>query len=230
MHWDPHSTTQRWQQGRFKTHKLLIGLMAAWAALALAAPPARAASLTQETDQTTRIWPVLLALGAASLAIERTIEVFWNYIDWLLLNFRGWTPVDIKSSQYVQFKSGTSLVLGIVLGVLLCNYTGMRLLEYLRPLEPDFLAIVPPVWDVLITGFVIGAGSKPIHDLVGILAETKNLLNGKAVKEHEMAGEAMAEGVLKLAQSEAQGMIDVPGVGPARLATPGQSMHGWRRG
>jgi hypothetical protein len=200
--------------------------VAAWAVLLAVTPTAYAASPKQESQQSTRIWPVLLALAAASLAIERVIEVIWNYVDCVLLNFRGWTPLDLKSNQYTQFKSGTSLVLGIVLGVLLCNYTGMRLLEYLRPLEPAFLSMVPPVWDVLITGFVIGAGSKPTHDLLGILTETKNLLDGKAVKEHKNAGAAMADGVLKLAQSEAQAMIEVPGVGPARLATPGQTVHG----
>ena len=36
----------------------------------------------------------------------------------------------------------------------------------------------------------------------------------------------MAEGVLKLAQSDAQALIDVPGVGPARLAQPGQARPG----
>ena len=37
------------------------------------------------------------------------------------------------------------------------------------------------------------------------------------------AGAALAEGVLKLAQSEAQAMVDVPGVGPARLPMGGSA-------
>ena len=55
---------------------------------------------------------------ASSLAIERMVELFWNYVDWFLFNPRGWEPAQIKSPQYVQFKSGTSLVIGVVLGIL----------------------------------------------------------------------------------------------------------------
>ncbi|MCC6168904.1 MAG: hypothetical protein IT329_16910, partial [Caldilineaceae bacterium] len=46
-----------------------------------------------------------------------------------------------------------------------------------------------------------------------------------AVKQREAAGAALAEGVLKLAQSDAQALIDVPGVGPARIAARGQGVR-----
>ena len=186
----------------------------------LAAAPAQAAASEEPS-----LWMVLLPLLAATIAVERFIEVLWNYIDWALLNMRGWQPTDLQNVQYTQFKSGTSLVLGVVLGILIANYTGMRLFDYLRPLTPRLLDAVPPVWDVLITGFVIGAGTKPTHDLLGIITQTKNLLSSSALKQREAAGAMMAEGVLKLAQSDAQALIDVPGVGPARLAT-GNHRHG----
>lgn len=199
--------------------------------LALSAPAAlwAAAPVQETTTQVTvpnaalteepSLWLVLLPLFAAAIAVERLIEVVWNYIDWALLNMRGWQPAELRTTQYQQFKSGTSLVLGIVLGVLISNYTGMRLFDYLRPLTPRLLAEVPAVWDVLITGFIIGAGTKPMHDLLGIITQTKNLLGSSAVKQREAAGAMMAEGVLKLAQSDAQALIDVPGVGPARLSS-----------
>jgi len=171
------------------------------------------------------LWPVLLPLVAAAIAVERVVEVIWNYGDWMLLNVRGWKPGDLKSNQYMQFKSGTSLVLAVVLGILISNYTGMRLFDYLRPLTPRLLEAVPPVWDVLITGFVIGAATKPMHDLLGIITQTKNLLGSSAAKQREAAGAMLAEGVLKLAQSDAQALIDVPGVGPSRLAAPGQGLR-----
>ena len=47
-----------------------------------------------------------------------------------------------------------------------------------------------------------------------------NYLNNNAIKQREEAGAYLADGVLKLAQSEAQAMVDVPGVGPARLNAP----------
>ncbi|MCC6170255.1 MAG: hypothetical protein IT329_23755, partial [Caldilineaceae bacterium] len=210
---------------------LRLGVAAAalfWAApVVLAAPAAQESgaeaaaaqeTIAQEAAAGGALWPVLLPLIAAAIAVERMIEVIWNYGDWLLLNGRGWKPSDLKSSAYVQFKSGTSLVLGVVLGILISNYTGMRLFDYLRPLAPRFLEAVPPVWDVLLTGFIIGALTKPTHDLIGIIAQTKNLLGSAAVKQREAAGAALAEGVLKLAQSDAQALIDVPGVGPARIA------------
>lgn len=200
-------------------------LAAAFVAFGLPAV-AQAAAPAQETTENPALWHVLLPLLAASIAVERVIEVLWNYIDWGLLNTRGWTPTDLRSSQYTQFKSGTSLVLGIVLGIIISNYTGMRMFDFLLPLAPRLLESVPAVWDVLITGFVIGAGTKPMHDLLGIITQTKNLLGSSAVKQREAAGAMLAEGVLKLAQSDAQALIDVPGVGPSRLASPSQGMHG----
>ena len=57
---------------------------------------------------------------------------------------------------------------------------------------------------------------------MGIITQTKNLLGSAAVKQREAAGAMLADAVLKLAQSDAQALIDVPGVGPARLAQPNQ--------
>lgn len=207
--------------------RLGLGLLAAVLAIGLPVKALYAAPAAQDVAENSdpSLWMVLLPLLAASLAVERLIEVMWNYIDWTLLNTRGWEPANLRASQYTHFKSGTSLVLAIVLGVIVANYTGMRFFEYLRPLTPRLLESVPSVWDVLITGFVIGAATKPIHDLLGIITQTKNLLGSSALKQREAAGSMMAEGVLKLAQSDAQAMIDVPGVGPARLAT-GNRRHG----
>jgi hypothetical protein len=200
---------------------LLVAGVGALVLLALIAAPARASQdVQQQVTGVLSLWPILLPLVASSLAIERMVELFWNYVDWFLFNARGWEPAQIKSPQYVQFKSGTSLVIGVVLGILISNFTGMRLFEYLRPLVPNFLDSAPGAWDVIVTGFIIGAGTKPIHDLIGMLSETKNLLGYSAVKQREIAGAAVADSMLKIAQSEAQLMIDVPGVGPARLSAP----------
>jgi hypothetical protein len=198
---------------------LVVAAAGALFLLAVIASPARASQDAQEqVGGVLSLWPILLPLVASSLAIERMVELFWNYVDWFLFNARGWEPAQIKSPQYVQFKSGTSLVIGVVLGIMISNFTGMRLFEYLRPLVPNFLDSAPGAWDVIVTGFIIGAGTKPIHDLIGMLTETKHLLGYSAVKQREIAGAAVADSMLKIAQSEAQLMIDVPGVGPARLS------------
>lgn len=197
----------------------LVAAVVAFLFVAFIATPARASDGAQQQAMgPLSLWPVLLPLMASSLAIERMVELFWNYIDWYLMNGRDWEPAQMKSAQYVQFKSGTSLVIGVVLGILISNFTGMRLFEYLRPLVPNFLDSAPGAWDVIVTGFIIGAGTKPIHDLLGMLTETKHLLGYSAIKQREIAGAAVADSMLKIAQSEAQLMIDVPGVGPARLS------------
>lgn len=213
---------------RIKVYRLLplgawvLGLVALSALLPTQVVLAQEGTQEAVEASSPTLWMVLLPLLAASLAVERLIEVMWNYIDWTLLNTRGWEPANLRASQYTHFKSGTSLVLAVLLGVIIANYTGMRFFDYLRPLTPRLLESVPAVWDVLITGFVIGAATKPMHDLLGIISQTKNLLGASALKQREAAGSMMAEGVLKLAQSDAQALLDVPGVGPARLAKGGR--------
>src|SRR5690606_22298937 len=97
--------------------------------LALATKPLWAAPAGQDTAESSdpSLWMVMLPLLAAALAVERLVEVLWNYIDWTLLNTRGWEPAGLRASQYTHFKSGTSLVLAIVVGIVIANYTGMRL-------------------------------------------------------------------------------------------------------
>ena len=203
--------------------RLAAGIAGAGLLLALATRAVHAMPLWQEAAQTgsTRVWPVLLVLTTASFGIERTVEIFWNYVDWLLINMRNWQPTQLKSVQYVQFKSGTSLVLGAILGILVVNFTGMQLFQYLQPYAPALLTGISPALDVLITGIILGAGTKPIHDLLGVITQFKNYLGNNAIKQREMASSALADGILKMAQTDAQAMIDVPGVGPARLSAPG---------
>ncbi|MEZ4865926.1 MAG: hypothetical protein R3C14_31720 [Caldilineaceae bacterium] len=166
---------------------------------------------------TTGIAPALIPILTASVGVERAVEIIWNYLEWVMLSFLRWQPDQLKSPQYLQFKSGTSLVFGVILGILVANFTGMRLFAFLRPNVPGLLDAMPVTWDVLITGFIIGAGSKPAHDILGIINQFKNFLSSSAIRQREAAGAATADGVLKLAQSEAQAMVDVPGVGPARI-------------
>jgi hypothetical protein len=174
---------------------------------------------------TSGIWPVLLPILTASVGVERAIEIIWNYLEWILLSFGRWQAEQLKSPQYLQFKSGTSLVFGVMLGIIVTNFTGMRIFELLRPTVPGLFDTMPSTWDILITGFLIGAGSKPVHDILGIITQVKNFLNTSAIRQRESAAAALADGVLKLAQSEAQAMVDVPGVGPARIPM-GQTSRG----
>lgn len=188
-------------------------------ALALESPVA-AAPLLQESGGTNAIWPVLVPLGTAAIGVERAIEVIWNYAECVLLNSRRWNPADLKSAQYTQFKSGTSMLMGIILGILVANYTNMRLFDYLRDYTPGFLDTVPVIWDTIITGLIIGSGAKPAHEILGVLTQAKNFLGNASINQRENAGAALAEGILKLAESENKRLVDVPGVGAARIPMP----------
>jgi hypothetical protein len=188
----------------------------------LAATPALAQSDPMLDGAPTRAALVVLAIVMVATAVQLLIEVVWNYTEWFLMNVRDWKASDIKSPQYQQFKSGTSLLIGAVLGMLIVSMTGMRLFEYFGPLVPSFVSGVPAGIDVLLTGLLIGAITKPVHDLFNLVAKTKDFLGNSAIRQRELASDALASGVLKLAQSEAQALVDVPGIGPARLPVPNE--------
>lgn len=167
------------------------------------------------------IMPAMVPLVGAAAGIERLLELGWHYLEWGALRFFGWRPSDLKSPGYVAFKRSTSLLAGIFLGVVVSNYSGMRLMGYLNQTLPGFLDQVPDLWDIVITGLMIGAGTKPTHDILGIITQLKNLIGSTALKQKEQAGAALAESILKLRQADAPAAsyrVDVPGAGPAQVA------------
>lgn len=197
-----------------------LGVLVFVALLALAARPLFAQDSSD--GSTTNAWIVIMAITFVAIGVQLLIEVIWNYLEWFFLNVRGWTPSDVKSPQFQQFKSGTSLAIGAVLGVLIANVTGMRIFQYFEPIVPAFVSNVGNAMDVLLTGLLIGAITKPVHDLFGLITKTKDFMGNSAIRQRELASDALASGVLKLAQSEAQALVDVPGIGPARLPVPGE--------
>ena len=200
--------------------------------IGLTAPIAAAAGVAQEAAAGPALWPVLLPLLAAAASVERAVELGWNYVEWALIRFVGWRPSDLKTASYGQFKSGTSLLAGVVLGIVVVNYSSMRLMAHLQPLIPTFFvgdASQMGLWDVLITGAVVGAGSKPAHDILGIITQIKNFTGNSAIKQREQAGAALAEGILKLGQSQQPAQsynIDVPGMAPSAMGSPAATARG----
>ena len=163
------------------------------------------------------VWPILLATVATAFGIERLIELMWNFAEWIALSTRRVLPAGLKTASYLQFKSGVSVLLSAILGVLLANILNLHFFAALQQIAPGFTLDVPANWDVVVTGLIIGVMAKPIHDLIELLAELKNFMGNAAVRQREAAGAAMADGVLKLAQSEAESMIEVPGLGRTPL-------------
>lgn len=192
--------------------------------------PVMASSAMQGAAENNSVLPILLPLGTAAIGVERVTEVVWNYVEWALLNGRSWQPADLKAAQYMQFKSGSSMLMGLIIGILVANYTNMRLFEYLKDFVPGFIDSVPSLWDTLITGLIIGAGAKPAHEILGLITHAKNFLGNASINQRENAGAALAEGILKLAESENRRMVDVPGLGPSRIPSPAAAARGMNPG
>jgi hypothetical protein len=72
--------------------------------------------------------------------------------------------------QYVSTKRRLSIWLGLVLGLIVAIISDLGVFELLHIGAPRIL-------DMVITGFVIGAGSGPMHSLVGILQGAKDTLD-----------------------------------------------------
>lgn len=211
-----------WKKWVGRGRRTAWATVGAVALLGMSASIAAAAGAAQEATGGPAIWPVLLPLLAAAASVERAVELGWNYVEWALMRFAGWRPSDLKAPSYSEFKSGTSLLAGVVLGIFVVNFSSMRLLAHIQPLIPTFFvgdATQMGLWDTLITGAVVGAGSKPAHDILGIITQLKNFTGNSAIKQREQAGAALAEGILKLstppAGAGAAYSIDVPGMEPS---------------
>ena len=166
------------------------------------------------------IMPAMVPLAGASVGIERILELGWHYMEWGAMRFFRWRPSDLKTPSYVSFKRSTSLLAGIFMGVVIFNYSGMRLMGYLNPMVPGFLDQIPDLWDVVVTGLLIGAGAKPTHDILGIITQLKQLIGNTALKQRELAGAALADSILKLRQADAPSSyrVDVPGMGTTQVS------------
>ncbi len=75
------------------------------------------------------------------------------------------------SVSYKRAKATASIVLGLLLGVIVARMTSLQMFALLG------LAEVPAKIDVLLTGLIIGSGSYPVHSLVGLLQQVKDIFD-----------------------------------------------------
>ncbi len=92
---------------------------------------------------------------------------------------RGW----INAPEYLARKRAVSIWFGLMTGLVISVVGSLGMLNYIGIPAPRFI-------DMLITGFVIGSGPGPMHDLIGIVQGGKNALaslgqiaKGKPVQE-----------------------------------------------
>ncbi len=75
------------------------------------------------------------------------------------------------SPDYRNAKAATSVVLGLMLGVVVATVGQIKMFALLGIAMPARI-------DVFATGIVIGSGSYPVHSLVGILQQSRDALDG----------------------------------------------------
>jgi hypothetical protein len=88
-----------------------------------------------------------------------------------------------KDPKYVAWKRALSIGLGLAMGMTVAAFMDNGVFFYLNLPVPRFV-------DMLVTGFVLGAGSGPLHSLIGILQSAKDsltnvgkLADANAIKE-----------------------------------------------
>lgn len=191
--------------------RLSVPLGLAVVALLWGATGVHAAPILQEAGADPSITEAFTPLLAAAVSVERVVEIGWNYVEWGIVRYAGWRPEELKTPSYAQFKSGSSMLAAIVLGIIVVNYSNLRLFAFLQSDLGSFAANVPATWDIIITGLLVGAGSKPAHDILGLITRFKNLVGNTSLRQREEAGSAVADYILKLGQADSMSSMDVPG-------------------
>jgi hypothetical protein len=74
-----------------------------------------------------------------------------------------------RDPKYLAWKRTITIWLGLMLGLIVAIVSDEGVFEHLN-------MSVPRILDMMVTGFVIGAGSGPMHSLIGILQSAKSTL------------------------------------------------------
>ena len=76
----------------------------------------------------------------------------------------------LKNERYRQVKSAVSVLAGVAMGIVIATTAKLKMFGLLG------VEGVPVSVDMLVTGFVMGTGSAPVHSLIGILQSGKDAL------------------------------------------------------
>jgi len=80
----------------------------------------------------------------------------------------------LESQGYTSFKQAASVVAGLILGVIVAFTAGLDMLQLLQ------LSGKATIAGMLITGLIIGTGSGPVHSIIGLLQQTRNVVGQAA--------------------------------------------------
>lgn len=80
----------------------------------------------------------------------------------------------LRSERYKNFKQSLSVLIGLGLGLAVAFATNLDIFKLLN------LSTSAGVFGVFITGLIIGAGTGPVHSLIGILQQSRDTLDQAA--------------------------------------------------
>ncbi len=121
---------------------------------------------TASTYRTDGQWSAFAGLFILALAVERALEPFSAKLgpDKARRTSRSEVEMCRRLTAVVTWGVATGL------GFVLCAALNITLLQAVRASGSG----QPPFWaDLLVTGLVVGAGTKPLHDLVGSIERSK---------------------------------------------------------
>ena len=117
----------------------------------------------------TAVATVLAPLAAAALGIERILEIAWGFVESIFVLVKK-DKFNSEEKEYKAFKTWVSAALGLVIGYQVAIAARLMMFTSVGIQNVDAHA------DMLITGLVIGSGSKFTHDIIGIFSEGKGLI------------------------------------------------------
>lgn len=135
-----------------------------WANDELKAARARLELLAEEGDPTKRVDD---QLPTDQDALSQLIERAANDVALAEQRLAGLT----QTQQYKDAKRVISIIFSLVLGILIATIIQLKMFALLGIEVNDHV-------DILVTGIAIGTGSAPVHSIIGILQQGKDVLEG----------------------------------------------------
>ena len=174
---------KRWATKLRKYEQLSYTILALGIAAASFLAAWRLHGNTSSTYRISSQWGALTGLFILALAIERALEPFSRKLGPDTTTYKdardkaqtdGKGPVAVEHQLTIdRYRQLTAVVTwGVATGLafLLCAQLNVTLMQSVRASGSG----TPPFWaDLLVTGLVVGAGTKPLHDLVANIEHGK---------------------------------------------------------
>jgi hypothetical protein len=141
-----------------------IGLGASWANYAQLQVHNAEATLTALTQQARP--------GAA--AIDLTLDQRIAEAERNLINAQQRVSNALDSDRYRRAKQAASIIVGVGLGIAITIITGLDMFKLLG------LTTSANIFGEIVTGVIIGAGTGPVHSLIGLLQQTRDAVDEAA--------------------------------------------------